>query len=153
MEEFKCIGYKNSFSTWVLLIGSLISFILMTLVLFSKIDHDIIAAVIFLLLTIIFFASYIIEKKRPYGVVFLSNNSLKIWKGSKWKVISFDVIDSVDYKLGVYKKVDSLMFGAGWLIIESNTKKFVFRNIEGVRDCYEKIVDALKEYKNSEEKE
>lgn len=144
MEEFKRIGYKSSYSTWVLLIGSVISFVLMTFELVSKPDNFIIGAVIFLLLAIVFFVSFIFEKKRPDVVVFLSNNSVKIWKGFTWKIISFDDIDCVDYKLDVFKKTQSILFGVGSLIIENKTQKFVVRNIESVRDCYEEIIEALK---------
>lgn len=153
MEEFKRIGYKNSYPTWVLLVGSVISFILMTFALVSKPDNFIVGAVICLLLGIVFVVSFIFEKKRPNVVVFLSNNSVKIWKGFTWKIISFDDIDCVDYKLDVFKKVDSIMFGAGNLIIENKTQKFVVRNVESVRDCYEEITEAIEEYKNTEAKE
>lgn len=153
MEEFKRIGYKNSFSTWVLLIGSVISFIFMFFALVSKPDNFYYICCVFLLLASVFFISFVIEKKRPDVVVFLSNNSVKILKGFKWKIILFDDIDYVDYKLNVFKITQSILFGVGNLIIENKTQKFVVRNIESVRDCYEKIIEALKEYKNAEEKE
>lgn len=153
MEEFKRIGYKSSYSTWVLLIGSVISFILMIFALVAKPDNFIIFVALCLLLVIVFFISFIIEKKRPDVVVFLSNNSVKMLKGFTWKIILFDDIDYVDYKLDVLKKTQAILFGAGSLIIENKTQKFVVRNIESVRDCYEEIIEAIKEYKNTEEKE
>ena len=153
MEEFKRIGYKNSFSTWVLLIGSIISLLLMIVALVEKPGNFIIFAAFCLLLSIIFFASFIFEKKRPNVVVFLSNKSVKIWNRFKWKVILFDDIDYVDYKLNVFHKAEAIFLGVGSLIIENKTQKFVIRNIEGVRDCYETIIEAIKEYKNTEEKE
>ena len=153
MEEFKRIGYKNSFSTWVLLIGSIISFSLMTVALVAKPANFIIFAVFCLLLSIIFIASFIFEKKRPNVVVFLSNNSVKIWNRFKWKVILFDDINYVDYKLDVLKETNAYFFGVGWLIIGTGTQRFVVRNIKDVRYCYENIIEKIKEYKNTEEKE
>ena len=99
-----------------------------------------------LLLSIIFFASFIFEKKRPNVVVFLSNDSVKIWNRFKWKVILFDDIDYVDYKLNVFHKAEAIFLGVGSLIIENKTQKFVIRNVEGVRDCYEAIIEAQQEY-------
>lgn len=58
------------------------------------------------------------------------------------KVILFDDIDYVDYKLNVFHKAETIFLGAGSLIIENKTQKFVIRNIEGVRDCYETIIEA-----------
>ena len=69
------------------------------------------------------------------------------------KVILFDDIDYVDYKLNVFHKAEAIFLGVGSLIIENKTQKFVIRNIEGVRDCYETIIEAIKEYKNDEGKE
>ena len=149
-EDFKRVGYKNSFSTWVLLTGSIISLILAVLIFISKSDNFITYALIFLLLAVVFFVSFVIEKKRPDVVVYLSDNSVKILKGFKYKVISFDDIDYVDYKLDVFKKTQSILFGAGDLIIESNNQKFVVRNIENVRNCYEKITEAQKNYEAAE---
>lgn len=151
MEEFKGVGYKNSFAMWVLLIGSIISFILTAFILFSKQDGFIIYAILFLALAIIFFISFIIEKKRPDIVVFLSNSSIKILKGFKWKIISFDDIDYVDYKLNVFKQAQSIFFGVGNLIIENKTQKFVVRDVENVKDCYEKIMETLKEYRKKDQ--
>ena len=62
------------------------------------------------------------------------------------KVIVFDDIDYVDYKLNVFHKAETIFLGVGSLIIENKTQKFVIRNIEGVRDCYETIIEAQKEY-------
>lgn len=73
-------------------------------------------------------------------------------KGSEWKIILFDDIDCLDYKLNVFRKTDAILLGVGDLIIQNKTEKFVVRNIEAVRDCYEKILEALKEYNNFEEK-
>lgn len=153
MEEFKRIGYKNSFSTWVLLIGSIISLLLMIVALVEKPANFIIFAVFCLLLSIIFFASFIFEKKRPNVVVFLSNNSVKIWNWFKWKVILFDDINYVDYKLDVLKKANAYFFGVGSLIIGTGTQRFVVRNIKEVRYCYEDIIEKIKDYQNTEEKE
>lgn len=149
MEEFKGIGYKNSCSTWALLIGSVISWMIMTFTFVLKPDNFMIYAILFLLLAIILFISFVIEKKRPDIVVFLSNNSVKILKGFTWKIILFDDIDYVDYKLDVFHKTQSILFGAGNLIIENKTQRIVVRNIDSVRDCYEKMIEALKEYRNA----
>ncbi len=149
-EDFKRAGYKNSFSTWVLLTGSIISLMLAVLIFISKLDNFITYALIFLLLAVVFFVSFVIEKKRPDVVVYLSDNSVKILKGFKYKVISFDDIDYVDYKIDVFRKTQSILFGAGELIIESNNQKFVIRNIENVRHCYEKITEAQKNHEAAE---
>lgn len=152
MEDFKRIGYKNPFSAWVLLIGSVIFFILTILALIVRPSNFYYAVCFFLLFAIVFSVSFIIEKKRPTVVVFMSNNSIKILKGSEWKIILFDDIYYIDYKLNVFRKTDAILMGAGDLIIKDKTEKFVVRNIEFVRDCYEKIVEALKKYDNTEEK-
>lgn len=62
MEEFKDIGYKNSYSTWMLLIGCLISLTISIFTLVLKPNNFIIYFVIFLLLFVIFLFSFIIEK-------------------------------------------------------------------------------------------
>ena len=54
----------------------------------------------------------------------------------------FDNIDYVDYKLNVFHKAEAIFLGVGSLIIENKTQKFVIRNVEGVRDCYEAIIEA-----------
>ena len=104
---------------------------------------------LFLVLSIIFFISFIIEKKRPDIVVFLSNSSIKILKGFKWKIISFDDIDYVDYQLNVLKRTQAILFEVGNLIIENKNQKFVVRDVENVKDCYEKIMETLREYRNT----
>lgn len=71
MDEFKRIGYKNPFSAWVLLIGSVIFFILTILALVKRPSDFYYAVSIFLLLAIVFLVSFTIEKKRPTVVVFL----------------------------------------------------------------------------------
>ena len=63
------------------------------------------------------------------------------------QVILFDDIDYVDYKLNVFHKAETIFLGVGSLIIENKTQKFVIRNVEGVRDCYETIIEAQKEYR------
>ena len=144
MEEFKDIGYKNSYSTWMLLIGCLISLTILIFTLVLKPNNFIIYFVIFLLLFVIFLFSFIIEKIRPEVVVLLSTDSVKILKGFTWKTISLIDIEYIDYKLDVFKQTQSLLFGIGDLIIENKTKKYVVGNIAHVRDCYEKITEALK---------
>ncbi len=143
-EDFKRIGYKISFSAWVLFAGSIISLIIAICIFFSEQGNYIAYVAIFSLLAVIFFVSFVIEKKRPEVVVYLSDTSLKIYEGFKWKTIAIDDIDYVDYRLNVLKKTQSILFDAGCLIIESKTKKFAVRDIEYVRDCYEKIVEAKK---------
>lgn len=149
-ENFKRTGYKNSFSTWALLTGGIISLILAVLTFVSKPENHIIFAAVFLLLAAVFFVSFVIEKKRPDVVVYLSDNSVKILKGFKYKVISFDDIDYVDYKIDVFRKTQSILFGAGDLIIKSKNQKNIVRNIENVRDCYEKITEAQKNHEFAE---
>ncbi len=149
MDEFKGIGYKNSFSTCALLTGSIFCLILTTFTLILKPNNFILFAIIFFLLAIVFFISFIIEKKRPDIVVFLTNNSVKIFKRFTWEIISFADIDYVDYKLDVYRKTQAIFFGAGDLIIETNAQKFVVRNIKNIRNCYEKITEELKKYRNT----
>ena len=152
MEDFKRIGYKNSFSTWVLLIGTIVGVISTVAILRAKPDNYILIAMIFFILSIIFLVSFIFEKKRPKVVVFLSNNSVKIWNWFKWKVILFDDIVYVDYKINVLREVDAYFLGVGWLIIGTGTQRFVVRNIKEVRYCYEDIIEKIKEYQNTEEK-
>lgn len=149
MEEFKGIGYKNSYSIWILLTGSIISFILTAIILFLRQNDFIIYAILFLALAVIFLISFIIEKKRPDIVVFLSDSSIKILKGFKWKIISFDDIDYVDYQLNVLKRTQAILFEVGNLIIENKNQKFVVRDVENVKDCYEKIMETLREYRNT----
>lgn len=150
MEEFKRIGYKNTFSAWALLIGSVFSFVIMISALILK-PNDFHYVFIFSLLSaVVFFVSFIVEKRRPEVVVFLSNNSVRILKGFKWETILFDDIDGVDYKLNVHQEIQAMLLGIGSLIIVTKTNKLVVRNIENVRDCYEKIVEALREYTNIE---
>ena len=149
MEEFKGIGYKNSYSIWILLTGSIISFILTAIILFLRQNDFIIYAILFLALAVIFLISFIIEKKRPDIVVFLSDSSIKILKGFKWKIISFDDIDYVDYQLNVLKRTQAILFEVGNLIIENKSQKFVVRDVENVKDCYEKIMETLREYRNT----
>lgn len=145
-EDFKRIGYKISFSAWVLFAGSIISLIIAVCILVSESGNYIAYVAIFSLLAVIFFISFIIEKKRPDVVVYLSDNSVKIYTGLKWNIISLDDIDYIDYRLNVLKKTQSILFDAGCLIIESKTKKFAVRDIEYVRDCYEKIAEAKKNH-------
>ena len=145
-EDFKRIGYKISFSAWVLLIGSIMSLIVAVYTFVSEQGDYIAYVAIFSLLAVIFFISFIIEKKRPDVVVYLSDNSVKIYTGLKWNIISLDDIDYIDYRLNVLKKTQSILFDAGCLIIESKTKKFAVRDIEYVRDCYEKIAEAKKNH-------
>ena len=149
MEEFKGIGYKNCYSIWILLTGSIISFILTAIILFLRQNDFIIYAILFLALAVIFLISFIIEKKRPDIVVFLSDSSIKILKGFKWKIISFDDIDYVDYQLNVLKRTQAILFEVGNLIIENKSQKFVVRDVENVKDCYEEIMETLREYRNT----
>ncbi|HIT77275.1 MAG TPA: hypothetical protein IAD47_00595 [Candidatus Limihabitans stercoravium] len=71
MEDFKRIGYKNPFSAWVLLIGSVIFFILTILALIVRPSNFYYAVCFFLLFAIVFSVSFIIEKKRPTVVVLI----------------------------------------------------------------------------------
>ena len=129
--------------------GSIISFILTAIILFLRQNDFIIYAILFLALAVIFLISFIIEKKRPDIVVFLSDSSIKILKGFKWKIISFDDIDYVDYQLNVLKRTQAILFEVGNLIIENKSQKFVVRDVENVKDCYEKIMETLREYRNT----
>lgn len=149
-ENFKRTGYKKHFSTWVLLTGSIISLIMAVLIFVSKSDNFITYALIFLLLAAVFFVSFVIEKKRPDVVVFLSDTGVKIYAGFKWKTISFDDIDYIDYKIDVFRKTQSILFGVGDLIIESKNQKNIVRSIENVRDCYEKMTEAQKNHEAAE---
>ena len=151
MKEFKAIGYKNHVATWALLIGSIIALILMIFVLVSKPNNYVIYFILFLLLTVIFFVSFVIEKTRPNAVVFLSNSSVKIWRFFAWKIIPFNNIDYIDYKLNVLKTYEAMFFDMGSLIIECKNRKFVIRDIDNVTDCHEKIVVSLKEYRHNKE--
>lgn len=141
-EDFKRIGYKISFSAWVLLMGSIMSLIIAIYTIVSEQGDYISYVAIFSLLAVIFFVSFVIEKKRPDVVVYLSDTSLKIYAGFKWEIIPLGDIDCVDYRLNVLKRTQSILFDAGCLIIECKAKKFVVRDIEYVRDCYEKIAKA-----------
>lgn len=71
MEDFKRIGYKNPFSAWVLLIGSVIFFILTILALIVRPSNFYYAVCFFLLFAIVFSVSFIIEKKRDRPLLFL----------------------------------------------------------------------------------
>lgn len=145
-EDFKRIGYKISFSAWVLLIGSIMSLIIAIYTIVSEQGNYIAYVAIFSLLAVIFFVSFVIEKKRPDVVVFLSDTSLKIYASFKWRTIPLGDIDCVDYRVNVLKRTQSVLFDAGCLIIECKAKKFVVRDIEYVRDCYEKIAEAKKNH-------
>lgn len=145
-EDFKRIGYKISFSAWVLLIGSIMSLIVAIYTIVSEQGDYIAYVAIFSSLAVIFFVSFVIEKKRPDVVVYLSDTSLKIYAGFKWRTIPLGDIDCVDYRLNVLKRTQSVLFDAGCLIIECKAKKFVVRDIEYVRDCYEKIAEAKKNH-------
>ena len=103
------------------------------------------------MLTIIFLISFVIEKTRPDTVVFLSNSSVKIWRFFAWKIIPFNDINYVDYKLNVLKTYEAMFFDMGSLIIECKNSKFVIRDIDNVTDCHEKIVTSLNEYRHVEE--
>ena len=151
MKEFKAIGYKNHVATWVLLIGSIIAFIIMIFVLVSKPNNYVIYFILFLMLAVIFLISFVIEKTRPNTVIFLSNSSVKIWRFFAWKIIPFNDINYVDYKLNVLKTYEAMFFDMGSLIIECKNSKFVIRDIDNVTDCHEKIVTSLNEYRHVEE--
>lgn len=153
MGEYKGIGYKNSYSSWALLTGGIFSLILTIVALVAQPDNYILFVVLLLLLAVVCFISFVVERKRPNIVVFLSDNGVKVLKGFRWKIISFDDIDYVDYKLNVFRKIQSILFGVGDLIVDNKTQKVVVRNIENVRDCYEEITETLKKYRNVKKEE
>lgn len=150
-EEFEGIGYKNRVSTWFLLIGSILSLILVIFVSTSKPDNYVLFIVMFSLLAVIFIISFIIERIRPDIVVFLSDTGVKIRRGFSWKIISFDNIDQVDYKLNLVRNYEVMLCGTGSLIIQSKIRKFVVRDVDSVTNCYEKITELLKEYRRNKE--
>lgn len=149
MEELKGVGYKNRVSAWVLLTGSIISLILMVFASVSKTENYVIFTVLCLLIAIIFLISFVVEVIRPKTVVFLSNNSVKIWKGFTWEMIPFDNIERVDYKLNFVRKYETMLLNTGSLIVESKNRKYVVRDIKSVSDCYEEVLASVEEHRNT----
>lgn len=138
-ENFRAIGYKSNLSCAVLMLYGLISASITVVMIKQKI---IVASAIFIVLAIVCAIYFFSAVFRPDEIIYLSENSLKIFVRGKAKVIPLTEIVSLNYNRIMFATSMSKL-GAGHLYVVTADKTYTVGYVRSVRSVYEELIIAV----------
>lgn len=138
-ENFRAIGYKSNLSCAVLILYGLISASIAVIMIKQKI---IVASAIFIVSAIVCAIYFFSAVFRPDEIIYLSENSLKIFVRGKAKVIPLTEIVSLNYNRIMFATSMSKL-GAGHLYVATADKTYTVGYVRSVRSAYEEPIIAV----------